>query len=110
MAVPVVNISIQKGTDFENTYTISNPDGSPVNLTGYSGVSKIRKFPESTITIPFSVSFVPSAGQIVLSMASTVTSQLESGRQYYDILLTSPTNKKDRTFEGMALVTSSISV
>jgi len=110
MAVPAVNITIQKGTDFQNVYTISNPDGSPLDLTGYSGVAKIKKFPESTTSSPFSVGIVSTAGQVVLSMASTVTSQLSSGRHYYDILLTSPSNKKDRTFEGMALVTSTVSV
>jgi hypothetical protein len=110
MAVPAVNITIQKGTDFQNVYTISNPDGSPLDLTGYSGVAKIKKFPESTTSSSFTVGIVSTAGQVVLSMASTVTSQLGSGRHYYDILLTSPSSKKDRTFEGMALVTSTVSV
>lgn len=110
MAVPAVNITIQKGTDFQNVYTISNPDGSPIDLTGYTGVAKIRKFPESTTSSSFTVGFVTSAGQVILSMASTVTSQLNTGRNYYDILLTSSADKKDRTFEGMALVTTTVSV
>ena len=109
MAVPAVNITIQKGTDFENIYTISNPDGSPFDLTGYTGASKIKKFPESSTSSSFTVGIVTSAGQVVLSMAKTTTSQLSSGRHYYDILLTSPSGKSDRTFEGMALVTQTVS-
>lgn len=43
MAVPAVNISIEKGMYFENTFTISNPDETPLILIGYSAVAKIKK-------------------------------------------------------------------
>ena len=109
MAVPAVNITIEKGADFENIYTVSNPDGSPLDLTGYTGIAKIKKFPESNSYSSFSVGFVTSAGQVVVSMAKTVTNQLVTGRNYYDVLLTSSSGKSTRIFEGMALVTPTVS-
>jgi hypothetical protein len=48
MAVPAVNITIEQGTDFENVYTVTNPDGTPLDLTGYTANAKIRKYPSSS--------------------------------------------------------------
>lgn len=110
MAVPSVNITIEKGTDFQNAYTISNPDGSPLDLTGCSASAKIRKFPESVNFSSFVVGIVTSAGQVVLSMGKTTTSQLSNGRNYYDVLLVTSDNKTSKVFEGMALVTPSASI
>lgn len=111
MAVPSVNITIEKGTDFESSFTVSNPDGSPLNLTGYSSISKVKKFPSSEESVPFSVGIVTAAGQVVLSMASTTSSTLDAGRHYYDVIITNNSNgKKRKIIEGMVLVTPSASV
>lgn len=111
MAVPAVNITIEKGTDFESTFTVSNPDGSPLNLNGYTSLSKIKKFPSSTQSTPFSVGIITSAGQVIISMASTISSTLSDGRHYYDIIIINSSNgKKRKIIEGMALITPSASV
>lgn len=109
-SVPAVNITIQKGTDFENTFTIKNADGSSFDLTGYTGSAKIRKFAESTTSSSFTVGFVTSSGQVVISMARTMTGQLSNGRNYYDVLLTSSSNKVTKRIEGMVLVSPSVSI
>jgi hypothetical protein len=110
MAVPAVNITIEKGVYFENTFTINNSDGTPLNLSGYSAVSKIKKHPSSSSSHSFSVSITASTGKIVISMGNTTTSELSEGRNYYDIVVTSSGGIKSRVIEGMALVTPSISV
>lgn len=111
MAVPSVNISIEKGTDFDSVFTVSNPDGSPLNLSGYSSISKLKKFPSSSESTEFSVGILTSAGQVVVSMANTISSTLDLGRHYYDvIIINSSTGKKRKIIEGMALVTPSASV
>jgi hypothetical protein len=110
MAVPAVNITIEQGTDFENVYTVTNPDGTPLDLTGYTSSAKIKKFPSSTTSSSFSVGIVTSAGQVVVSMAHTVTNALSPGRYYYDVIITSgSTGKISRIIEGMALITPSVS-
>lgn len=111
MAVAAVNIVVEQGTDYEEVFTINNPDGSPLNLTGYTGSSKIRKFPDSTTSTPFTVGIVSAAGQVVVSLANTVTSELKSGRYYYDVIITSTaTGKKQKVIDGMVLVNASESI
>lgn len=110
MAVPSVNISIEKGVNFENTFTVNNSDNSPLSLVGYSAVAKVKKHPSSTSSYPFSISITAGLGQIQLSMGSTITAQLPEGRNYYDIVVTSNGGTKTRVIEGMAIVTPSISV
>jgi hypothetical protein len=41
-------------------------------------------------------------------MANTVTSDLDSGRYYYDVIITSQSGKKTKVVEGMALVSDTI--
>jgi len=111
MAVPAVNITIERGTDFESVFTVTNPDGSALNLNNFSSVSKIKKFPSSGTSTPFSVGIVTSRGQVILSMGSTVSSTLEDGRHYYDVvIINNSTGKKKKIIEGMAIVTPSASV
>jgi hypothetical protein len=56
--------------------------------TSFTGVSKLRKYPTSPQEYPFVVSLNNELSTVSISMASTVTSQLPSGRCYYDIKLT----------------------
>jgi len=109
MAVPAINLTIPQGTDFESTFTVTNPDGSVTSLAGYSAMAKIKKFPDSTESYPFSISITTATGSVVVSMANTITSDIEPGRYYYDVVITnSLNNKKTRIVEGMALVTPAI--
>lgn len=111
MAVAAVNIVIEQGIDYQDVFTVNNPDGSPLDLTGYTGVAKIRKFPESATSTPFTVGIVSDAGQVVLSLANTVTANLKSGRYYYDIIIASSvTNKKTKVVDGMVLVNATESM
>lgn len=110
MAVAAVNIVIEQGTDYQEVFTVNNPDGSPLDLTGYSGVGKIRKFPESATSTPFTVGIVSAAGQVVVSLANTVTDDLKAGRYYYDVIVTSSAGKKTKVVNGMVLVNASESI
>lgn len=104
MAVPAVNIVVEQGIDYEEIFTVNNPDGTPLDLSGHTGIAKIRKFPGSASSTSFNVSIVPFAGQIVVSMANTVTSDLSPGRHYYDVITISPSGKKVKVVDGMVLV------
>jgi hypothetical protein len=110
MAVAAVNIVIEQGTDYEEVFTVNNPDGSPLDLTGYDGVAKIRKFPESTTATSFNVGIVSTAGQVVVSLANTISRELKPGRYYYDVIITSDLNKKTKVVDGMVLVNATQSV
>jgi hypothetical protein len=111
MAIPSVNITIEKGVNFENTFTINDSDGVPFNLTNYSAIAKIKKYPSSPISNSFSILINAPVGQIQLSMGSSITAQLSEGRNYYDIVIVSTGyGTKTKVIEGSAIVTPSISL
>ena len=47
MAVYVNNISIDQVRNFYRDFYLDNIDGTPLDLTGYTAKSEIRKHPES---------------------------------------------------------------
>ena len=111
MAVPAVNIVIEKGTDFDATYNVSNSDNSVYSLTNQAATAKIRKHPTATTSKSFTTTITVATGEIKISMGSTVTADLTAGRNYYDVILThSSTGKKIKIFEGTALVHETVSV
>lgn len=110
MAAQSVNITIEQGTDFDTTFTVNNPDGTPIPLSNYTAASKLKKYPASSTSTSFSTSITASKGQVTISMGNTTTAALTPGRHYYDVTITSPGGSKTRVVEGMALVTPSVSV
>jgi hypothetical protein len=111
MTVPAVNIIIEKGTDFEATYNVTNNDSSVYSLTNQTATAKIRKHPTATSVKSFQTSITTATGEIKISMGSTVTADLTAGRNYYDVILThATTGKKVKIFEGTALVHDTVSV
>lgn len=112
MAVYVSNLVINSGENFSQTLTlIDSTNGSPLNITGYTASSMIRKHAESSIkTADFTVSIINAIkGEINLSLNSTITSSIKEGRYVYDVLLRTPSNFKTIAIEGMILVRSGIS-
>ncbi len=62
MAVPAVNITIDQGADYQEVFTVTNPDGSPLDLTGYTSIATIKKYPSATSSqISFTVGIVTAA-------------------------------------------------
>jgi hypothetical protein len=111
MAVPAVNLTIEKGTDFEATFNVNNADGSVFSLANYTATAKIRKHPTSPNPKSFSTSITVATGEIKISMSAANTSLLTAGRNYYDVLITQTgTNKIQKVFEGTAIVGDTVSV
>ena len=107
MAVYANNIVIPSGCEFQLPLTITDSGGNTaLNLTGYAVTSMMRKHAESsTLSAQFVVGITSAAdGEIVLSLASTITAALKEGRYVYDVMLTSDNNTKSIAVEGTALV------
>ncbi len=111
MTVPVVNIVIEKGTDFEATYNVTNADNSVYSLTNQAATAKIRKHPTASTSKSFTTTITVATGEIKISMGSTNTDDLSAGRNYYDVIIThSSTGKVTKIFEGAALVKDTVSL
>lgn len=107
MAVPAVNIVIEQGADYFATFTITKPDGTAYDLSNSSALTTLRKYPESdTVSATFSSVITVATGKVTVSLGNTITSDLDMGRYYYNVVITNTgSNKKTRVIEGMALVT-----
>ena len=111
MSVPVVNLRLEKGTDFEATFTVTNSDGSVFALNNYTSTMKIRKHPTASSSKSCSITITSAKGEIKVSMGSTNTADLSSGRNYYDlIIIESTSGRKTKVFEGMVQVVDTVSV
>jgi hypothetical protein len=111
MAVPAVNLTIEKGTDFESIFNVTNSDGSVFSLSNYSASAKIRKHPISTSSQSFSTSITVATGEIKITMNAATTALLSAGRNYYDVIITHvSTGKIIKVFEGSIIVSETISV
>ena len=110
MAAYVSNIVIDVGADFTQTFNLEGSNNAPLNLTGYTGTSFLKKSPASLkTTTTFAVMFPDAtAGQVKISLGSTITNDLKPGRYSYDLLLKDGSNMKTRVVEGSAIVTAGV--
>ena len=109
-AVSAVNLVIHKGTYFEETFTLNAEDGSGLNLTGNSVVARLRKHPTSSTYHSFTPTITIADSTVKVSMASTVTAALPSGRCVYDIILVSSGGIPAKVVEGTVIVQETVSV
>jgi len=108
-ATPSINIVIPQGADFGEVFTSTESDGTLSNITDYTGVSKIKKYPSSPKSNSFFVGINSTTSEVSIAMSASVTVGLKPGRYYYDIVLTSPAGAVSRLVEGSAMVTAGIS-
>jgi hypothetical protein len=87
MAVTSINLTIEKGTDFEAIFIVSAEDGSSLNFNSHIATAKIRKYPSSPIFFEFDVELNISQSSIKITMDRETTALLPTGRNYFDILL-----------------------
>lgn len=110
MAAIPVNIVIDKGANFDVSFFITNKDGTPLNMSGYTGVAALKKSYSATTSIPMTLTFVNrTIGEIAISLEPEETLTLDRRRYVYDILLTDPSGYKTRVIEGNAEVSPGVS-
>ena len=103
MAVYVNNITVNTGENFYRDFYLDNIDGTPLDLTGYTGKSEVRKHPDSVgAATTFTLSFVDRTnGRFRLSLDRYVTEKIKPGRYVYDVMFTDSSSKKSIVVEGM---------
>ena len=108
-AVPVINMVIPQGTDFQEIYQSSESDGTPTNLSNYTAFSKLKKHPSSLSAYDFNIGISSEAGQVAIGMTSGLTVGINPGRYFYDVFIKSPVGKVTRLVQGQVEVTAGIS-
>lgn len=101
------NLIIDQGSDFHTEINITDEDDNPIDLSGYTGVSQLRKHYTSSTSTPFVV-HVDIYGNIQLVMSASTTANLVAGRYVYDVELVSSGNVVTRVVEGIVTVTPQV--
>lgn len=96
-----VYLDIDQGSDFSTEFTLQNDNGTPMNLTGFTAYSQIRKSPSSASAYSFNATIVNAAqGVISISLSGIASSTMKPGRYLYDVEVTNGVTKT-RVAEGM---------
>ena len=105
----VSNLFVDAGADYSTIITVAATNGQPLNLTGYSVASQMRKSYSSSTVYNFTTSPYDAAqGKVRLQLNNTQSSAIPAGRWLYDVEITSPSGTKTRVIEGIVTVTPEI--
>ena len=105
----ISNLYIDAGADYSIIITANQSNGDPLNLTGFTVKSQIRKSYASPTAYDFTTSlYAAAAGKIRLSLTATQTSAIKPGRYLYDVEITSGSGEKRRVLEGIIIITPEI--
>lgn len=105
-----VELTLDQGTTFETSLSLTNDDQTTINVTNYTFSAQIRKsYYSSNPTANITVTVSDAAnGNVKLSMDSANTANVKAGRYLYDLLMTDTGGVKTRVIEGIITVTPQV--
>ncbi|QIN96877.1 hypothetical protein [Synechococcus phage S-N03] len=116
-ALHQLNLQMSAGTTFSQTFSVTEPDGSPTNIAGYTFYAKLAKHEgslnaeESTSTNPvwrnvaFTTAITDAAGgKYSISMDSTVNVKLEEGKYVFSIVMEDTGSVRTEILAGLVFV------
>lgn len=101
------NIVIDQGATFNTEILLTDDAGNVLDLSGYTGLSQLRKSYSSSSATSFSVTL--NSGMVQLALTATQTAAITAGRYVYDVFLTDSSNTVTRVVEGIVTVTPRVS-
>jgi hypothetical protein len=104
------NLYIDQGTKFSTLITLYQNDGtSPLNLTGATFASQMRRSHLSTTAYTFTCSIYGNAadGGLLLELTDVTTGTIKAGRYLYDVEMVL-NGIKTRPIEGIVIVSPQI--
>lgn len=112
MLVAVTNLVVYQGSDFQNTFFVTDDNGAQFDLTDYTGESKIKKHYSSSASTAMQVNINPpeNSGSVTLTLTNSVTAAMTPGRYVYDVVLTSSFGIKSRVLEGILTVVEGVTL
>ena len=106
----ITNLVIEKGENFDASFNLYNSDNSGLSISGITSVSaRIRKHPNSVIFEDFIASVTTSPpANITIQLTSQQTYNLEAGRNYFDIFITTTGDNRKKFITGTIIVNESV--
>ena len=108
MSVIAENFTIQQGETFSKDFILTNPDKSLVGVSSFTSTGFLAKYAGDSTTYAFTVGITTSTSTIRISLASTITATLDSGRYYYNVFTVNGSSVKQKQREGNVLVNASV--
>jgi hypothetical protein len=102
------NLVIDQGTTFSTDLTLSDENGDPLSLSGYTANSQIRKwYTSNNISASFETAINVDDGVITLSLTANQSGSLTAGRYVYDVEINDGA-QVSRIVEGIITVTPQV--
>ncbi len=110
------NVTIDQGANWFLNINYDNPDGTPINLAGYSAALQMRSLPETpTAVLSLSssagggITITAATGLVAITATATQTRAIDEGTYYYDCEITDTfTGVVTRLVQGQAVVTPEV--
>lgn len=110
------NVEIDQGADWFLNVNYDNPDGTPVNLAGYSGALQLRSYPDaSTAVLSLTssagggITITAVSGLVAIHATAAQTRAIDEGTYYYDLEITDTfTGIVTRLIQGQAVVSAEV--
>ena len=116
---PVYDITVNQGDDYSLQMIISDSQDTPVDITGYKFVCKVRETAESKEVILEAECVIRDAqnGVLNINFSSNDTSNIDTDGEYYgepnsyyyDVQQTNINGQKERIIQGKFIVSPGIS-
>lgn len=105
----ISNLFVDAGASYSNIVSVTAANGQPLDLTGYTIASQMRKSYQSSLAYNFTASVYDAlTGKIRLQLSSAQSEAIPAGRWLYDVEITSPSGNKTRVVEGIVTVNPQI--
>ena len=107
------NVVIDQGADWFLNVTYDNPDGTPVNLTGYTAALQLRSLPTDPVSVlslstGSGITITGATGLVAIRATATQTRAIDEGIYYYDLEITSGSGVVTRLIQGQADVSPEV--
>lgn len=104
------NLFVDAGSDYSDVITVMSVGGAPLDLTGHTVKSQMRKSYNSSQAFDFTANIItPQQGRITLSLTAAQSELIPAGRWLYDVEITNTsTLARKRVVEGIVTVTPQI--
>ena len=110
------NTVIDQGADWYFTITYENPDGTPINITGYTAACQLRSLPNSPsavltlTTANAGIAITGATGLVSIRATATQTGLIDEGDYVYDLEITAPApgSVVTRLIQGQATVSAQV--
>lgn len=113
MSAGIYKMLCEQGATFNLVLTWRNPDGTPIDLTGYAAVMRVAATKGGTLllnptTQNGQITLGGALGTVMIDLSNTVTAALTPGQCVYELDLISPSGMVTRLVEGPFIIDAQV--